>query len=253
MKKNLSKYLAIALFVAIIVVGILGYFTYKLSNENELKDKVILQNEKAYNDSLRILNDEWTTKYAFVEDLNKDKDSLLVARDETILTKNKVILQLTELKSEGAGEVKKDSLNPEVNYYEFSNSNVFSSYKLTVWTNPPYHKLRQKFNSFPITVYLTENKEGLFSGYGEIPKELKEYISIKDIDIRVDKYEYEKLVEERTRIDVGLGGNILIAPEVYLGAGADLLIDLKHKVGYTYYLGVGHHEVDYRWFFNVKR
>lgn len=247
----MNKYLIIALVVMVFISGVLGYFTYKLSNEKELQEKLIKQNELAFNDDIRKLNANWVVKYVFLEDLNKDKDSLLKAKDETILNKSKIIVQLNNIISSGSGVVVIDTTSSN-EVYKFAASNIFYNYDLTVWTNPIYHELRERFNPFPLTVYLTEDKEGVWSGYGEVDKKFQDYVSISEIDVRADKYQYAKVVEDKTRWDLGIGGSILIAPEVYLGVGADLMINMAHEFGYTYYLGKGWHEGSYKYFFNVK-
>jgi len=243
------KYMVTVLLILVIV---LGYFTFKFYSESKANLKVIKQNELAFNDEMRKINANWVVKYAFVDDLNKEKDSLLKAKDETILNKSKVIIQLNKIISSGSGVVVEDS-TASGKVYKFTASNIFYNYDLTVWTNPIYHELRERFNPFPLTVYLTENKEGVWSGYGEVDKRFQKYISIGDIDVRADKYEYAKVTEGTDRIDVGLGGSILIAPEVYLGVGASLMVDLTHEFSYNYYLGKSWHEGAYKWFFNFKK
>jgi hypothetical protein len=254
MKNNAVKYLSISLFV---IACILGYLTYKLSSEKGLLNKIITQNEASL-DSAKTINKNWVQKYAQVKKLNYEKDELLKERDETILSQTKIIAQLNSIHSEGKGSVEKDTVFIEekkfVDKIVFTKTTPFYSYELNVWVNPsPFHKLDIYFKPITMDTYLTRNKKGLWSGYVKVQDELREYLSITDLNVFVEKDEYARVEKTPTRWDLGVGGNILTTPEVYLGFGVDLLIDVTHEFGYSYYLGIGHHEATYRYFFNVKR
>lgn len=251
MKRN-----TLIIIVLSILLVVACFFLYKIYKEGELKEQIITQNLRS-NDSLKVLNKNWTQKYASVEDLNTKKDSLLKDKDETILVLNKTVVDLREIESSGDGEFIPDTVETdneiETGYYSFTKSNLFYTYSLNVFTAPQiYHELTMRFNPFPLTIYLTRGKDGLWSGYTHVDEAYSKYVFVSDLKVVVDRDEYTRIEKKKTRIDVGLGGGLLVTPEVYLSIGANAMFNNTHDIGYSYVLGKAWHIADYRYYFNAK-
>ena len=221
-----------------IMVAILGFLLFNSYNALEEERKVYNQNQLFFSDSLRKLNDNWFTKYAFVTELNKDKDSLLEKNNETIFNKDQLILQLKNITVEenkvDTVYVKKDEEGNVISAdLVFKDSTKFYSYTDSIKYHVNIDSIKQtfniKFNTFKVNVFLTRNEEGVWSGYGEVDKELQQYIGLSGLKVEVDK---DKFLGMQSRdnfsFDIIPLLNIYEANESHLGLGVGGLFNDKY-------------------------
>jgi len=229
-------------YIFILIIVVMGYVLFGLYSSVS-QEQMEKQNLLARNDSLRVINSQWSTKYAFVKDLNAKKDSMLKNKNETILTKNTVILKLKKMLLKGTA-VKYDTVfinNMTKSFVmEFRDSfpvnNPFLDYDLTVVVKKPKptYTLSLDFKKIALTSFLTRNREGIWSGYVKIPQNYRNYLKIDNIKVVIDRDEYTRIEEDRFKLSLLLGGGIYTVPEVF--GHLDLGVEINNNI---IYLGKG--------------
>ena len=196
----MEKFKTLLPYILFGILLVIVYLYTKSQTEDSIIDK---QNAYAERDSLIKDKDEIYHKYADIIHINDSLSNVIMEKDEDILQKIELIVKLNKISTEGSGEIKNvkilepTSPNKEKNCISigtelsFSGSNGLRSYTLAVALNdPPFHKLDETFNPFDVDIYLTRNKDGIFSVYGRVSPPFSRYISLGKMNVHLEKDEF---------------------------------------------------------------
>lgn len=212
MKKR--EYIIIFLFALLFVFLI--KFSYNYYNKYKESEAKLIQNELAFNDSLKIIkkgNEEIYHKYIFYRNLDSLKSLNILKKEKEILQYQKTIVKLNSIIS----EKKYDSVlvSNDTTYF-FSDSTSFYQYSLKI--KLPYHFLNLQFFPFSLTTYITKNENGIISAYVKVPDSLKEFIKINEVEVVFDNFENKEKIEKINNFS--LSGFTAYANEnIYFGLG----------------------------------
>lgn len=251
MMDKINSILGIINGVSIMVIVTLSILMFKSCNEKEKYEQMILQNEMAYKDSLKLLrkdNLELYHRVASVEDLNKSLNVILKERKERIVALIKENISLKAIIDSGSGgiEVPADSNCIGLELI-FGDTTDFYRYQIRAWVdNPPRYTFNQVFNPFDLTVFLTRNKDGLWSGYAELDTNVRDFIDISDFDVVIDKDEYLDLQPDEFSLNLFPMSSLIIAGDKsYFFLGGSVLINRTHLIGYSKGIANNWHQIMY--------
>lgn len=242
--------------IVIIIVAVVFVILYINScSDKETLEKILRQNELAYNDSLKVLmyeNELLYHKYAMVGSLKDSLTDIMKNNNEKILTLSKQMIYLQHIIKQGFGAYDSTTNVPVTPCLglkmNFVDSNAFYSLAFTVTVDTPKPKFdfQQKFNPFSITNYLTRNKDGIWSSYVKVDEAFNEFIKIGDVKTIIDKDEYidvennDKSLSFIPTIGFGIYNDGIVKTDI----GLTGLID-KYLIGYSKGIGNSFHFVKF--------
>lgn len=238
-----------------------GVFTYLYFYYVEISSTAVLnQHNAALNDSLVELESKnfWLSrKIAEVSTINEILKDSLAIKDELVLTLTRQILHFKKLVEENTGEV---SVIPSVDtavvgggafslgvswqqqltgckglLLHFSKENVFYTYSDSVWIDtPPRHKLELNFAPLSFDVYLSRNKDGIWSNYYKLPVWAKDYLSLSDVNVSIDVDEYVRVSSSNSRrFNLFADAMVQVTPEnTWFFLGGSVIINDTYKFTY---------------------
>lgn len=235
-------------FLIVLAVG-LSVAIYFIVMHYKGLDEVMRQNAAAMNDSLRILNQENATlyaKYASVSELNGALNNELGLSNEKVAWYVRENAKLIDIISSGTGTVivDIDTSGVEKKTLFFKDSTEFCAFEISVEVvDPPKYSLYQQFKPFPITTFITRNKEGLWGSYVKIESPFDKYIKITDVKTIMDRDEFD---DRGSGTKSSLSITPLLSPiidlgNMHLGLGAIAAINGKWSLGYSKGVGLNLH------------
>lgn len=237
-----------------IIICLLVFFYIK-SHEDHLKELALeKQNYLSQIKKLKKINDSTYQRYVFITDSLKTK---LSEKDEKILAQNKVIVNLQTIIDNSTGVVIKDTVFNEVPFdcsglrLGFFAENDFYTYSDTITiANPPTHKLSLSFKPFSIKTFLTRNNYGMWSGYLQLSGNVKNYITISDFSVEVEKDFYLGNISVPSYALVPYFSIVSDSKLTHFNLGVIGILSDRHLIGYGKSINSKFHTVMYGYKFN---
>ena len=254
-----TKHILIGIAILIVISSLAGnYYLYDSLVKTEAVSK---QNMAALGDSLKIISNEKTKAYhklSQVLDLSnkmhsekEDLINLIEERDEKVEELTEIVARF-EHTGQSVSVVEEDDTNniPDRligKRIHFPYKNNFYSLDIDVALGNPStetHTLITK--EFSLDIVGTETEKGIKAKTIKIfPEGFDEILFIKDVTITVDDKKYkEEISSEDYGIFLTPKLGILILPELYLNAGAEVEIN-NHSIEAMIGIGKKYYEITY--------
>lgn len=225
--------------IIIVVLFLLaGYLVWKNYNDNKIAQQVIEQNEKAFNDSLKIIGNGWQQRYAQIKNIY---DREAKERDEEILAQAKTIVKLKNIISESVADtvtIIDSSGNVtamEASFRDTTDFYVMDLFvRLSINKSLSYQKHEMKFVPFAVVVNFSRNKKGEYFGNVKVEEEhLRDVINISDAEFIFGKDEFIRIEEDINKFRMDLMPSVAVYSfnQIYIGVGLNAIINKKYLVG----------------------
>jgi hypothetical protein len=247
-------YKYVVILVAVIIIGLLGYFLYVNYEKAKALNNALENNNLAYQDTLKKISENYYQHMIMVEDLSKYKDSLLNKMNEKLLSISYQQIKIKDLINAIPGNIivngdTNNNCKGMVIAFPYSNE-FYTALDTFVLGDKPVLKRNMSFKPFGLTVHLARDEKGKWDSFFEVEKPFNKYLDIQNGNVVVDKDLFGIVSVDKNILSLYPSlGLSLINAKAYLGIGGGVIL-FNNIVNYLWG-GKNNHFISYGYKFSI--